>query len=139
MDAKQYIPYSVNFRPVTGSASGLLEIPENQQNMDTTKFYIDQKNGSATFQVTSTTQRPLLLQVHLGEGSLIKGTWNTVLNVPAATNDRRAVVSETVSVPVPPPGINMYIRVNAGTGYVARSEDFVAVGVYPLPGVENVA
>lgn len=139
MNAKKYIPYSVNFRPVADSASGLLEIPENQQNRDTTKFYINQSNGSVTFQISSTVQRSLLLQVHLGEGSLNKGTWNTVINVPAATPEQPAVVSETVSVPVPPPGINMYIRILGGAGYVARSEDFVAVGVYPLPGVENVA
>lgn len=139
MNAKQYIPYSVNFRPVADSASGLLEISENQRKGDATKFHINQSNGSVTFQVSSTTRRALILQAHLGEGSLTKGTWNTVLSVPAATPEQRAVVSETVSVPVPPPGINMHIRIYAGTDYVARSEDFVAVGVYPLPGVENVA
>lgn len=139
MDAKKYIPYAVNFRPVTGSESGLLEISENQINNDATKFRIDQFNGSVTFQISSTVHKPLLLQVHLGEGSIAKGSWNTVINVPAATSGKRVVVTETVSVPVPPPGINMHIRVNGEIGYEARSEDFVAVGVYPLPGVENVA
>lgn len=139
MNAKQYIPYSVNFRPVAESETGLLEISENQQNRDATKFWINQSNGSVTFQISSTVRRSLLFQVHLGEGSLNRGNWNTVLNVPAATPEQPAVVSETVSVPVPPPGINMYIRILGAVSYVARSEDFVAVGVYPLPGVENVA
>lgn len=139
MDAKKYIPYSVNFRPVAGSASWLLEISENQTNYDATKFKINQSNGSVTFQISSTVQRTLRFQVHLGEGSLVKGNWNTVINVPAATPEQPAVVSETVSVPVPPPGINMHIRILGAVSYVARSEDFVAVGVYPLPGVENVA
>lgn len=139
MNAKQYIPYSVNFRPVADSASGLLEISENQRKGDATKFHINQSNGSVTFQISSTVRRPLIFQVHLGEGSLTKGNWNTVINVPAAGPEQRAVVSETVSVPVPPPGINMHIRVYCDVSYVARSEDFVAVGVYPLPGVENVA
>lgn len=139
MNAKQYIPYSVNFRPVADSASGLLEISENQRKGDATKFRINQSNGSVTFQISSTVRRSLIFQVHLGVGSLTKGNWNTVINVPAATPEQRAVVSETVSVPVPPPGISMHIRVFAGTDYEARSEDFVAVGVYPLPGVENVA
>lgn len=138
MDAKKYIPYAVNFRPIAGTESGLLEISESQRKGDATKFHINQSNGSVTFQISSTVHRSLLFQVHLGEGSLAKGTWNTVLNVPAAAPEQRAVVSETVSVPVPPPGINMHIRVFAGTDYEARSEDFVAVGVYPLPGVENV-
>jgi len=139
VNAKKYIPYSVNFRPVADPASEVLEISENQQKGDATKFHINQSNGSVTFQISSTVRRTLLLQVHLGEGSLLKGNWNTVLNIPAAAPEQPAVVSETVSVPVPPPGINMHIRVYSGAGYVARSEDFVAVGVYPLPGVENVA
>ena len=139
MDAKKYIPYAVNFRPVADSTSGLLEISQNQINNDATKFHVRQSNGSVAFQVASTTQRTLLLQVHLGEGSLTRGTWNTVINVPTASPEQRAVVSETVTVPVPPPGINMFIRVLGSASYVARSEDFVSVNVYPLPGVENVA
>lgn len=139
MDAKQYIPYAVNFKPITDSASGLLEISENQTNYDATKFKINQSNGSVTFQISSTVQRTLRFQVHLGQGSLVKGNWNTVINVPAATPEQPSVVSETVSVPAPPPGTGMHIRILGSTSYVARSEDFVAVGVYPLPGVENVA
>lgn len=138
MDAKKYIPFTINFAPVEGSASGLLEISPNQVNNDATKYRVEQTNGSLSLQLVSTTQQVLRLQVHLGEGSLTGGSWSEVAKTPAATSTQRVVASETVVVPIPAPGKAMHIRVHSATGYTPRTEDLAAVCVYPLPGVENL-
>lgn len=139
MDAKKYIPFTINFAPAADTASGLLEISPNQVNNDDTKYRVEQSNGSVSIQLVSTVQQNLTLQVHLGDGSPIGGSWNTITQIPAATNEQRVIASETVAIPIPAPGRVMHIRVLGATGYTPRIEDLAAVCVYPLPGVENVA
>ena len=138
MDAKQYIPYAVNFAPNTESASGLLEIPEFQRNYDATKFTVNQSGGSIALQLVSTTYQELRLDVHLGEGSLVGGSWNAVLSLEAASPTERVVASETVVVPIPTSASNLHFRVFGAVGYTARTQDFAVVNCYPLPGVENL-
>lgn len=139
MDTKKYIPFTVNFAPAAGTASGLLEISPNQVNRDATKYRVEQSNGSVSLQLISTTQQNLQLHVHLGEGSVVGGSWNEVARTPAATAEQRTVASETVVVPIPAPGKSLHIRVLGSVGYTPRTEDLAAVCVYPLPGVENLA
>lgn len=139
MDAKKYIPFTINYAPAADSTSGLLEISTNQVNQDATKYRVEQSNGSVSLQLVSTTQQQLRLQVHLGEGSLTSGSWNTIATTAAATTAQRVITSETVVVPLPAPGRSMHIRVYGASGYTPRTEDLAAVCVYPLPGVENVA
>lgn len=138
MSAKAFIPYAVNFKPNTETTSGLLEIPESQQNYDVTKFKVDQSSGSIALQLVSTTQQQLHLHVHLGEGSLIGGSWNAVARVGAASTDQRVVASETVIVPIPTGSSRLHFRVLGSADYTARTEDQAVVNCYPLPGVESI-
>lgn len=138
MDAKKYIPFTINFAPAADTESGLLEISPNQVNKDATKYRVEQSNGSVSIQLVSTVHQNLTLQVHLGDGSLRRGSWNTITQIPAATNEQRVIASETVAIPIPAPGGIMHIRVLGDIGYEVRIEDLAAVCVYPLPGVENI-
>lgn len=140
MDTKKYVPYTVNFSPKNGTLSGLLEIQERQRNYDETKFQVPQTNGSFSVQVTSTVTESIRLQVHFGAGSLTSGgAWTTVIaDIPASNPDRRIVSTKVIDLPVPPPGVSMHLRVGGSTTHEYGPEEYAAVRVFPLPGVENI-
>ena len=141
MDTKKYVPYTVNFSPNNDSQTGLLEVQERQRNYDATKFKVPQTNGSISVQVASTVTEPLRLQAHFGAGSLnTGGAWTNVLpDIPASNPDRRIVTTKVIDVPVPPPGVNMHLRVVGSTSHEYGPEEYVALRVFPLPGVENIS
>lgn len=140
MDTKKYIPYTVNFIPNNDTLTGLLEVQERQRNYDDTKFRVPQINGSISVQVASTVTEPLRLQAHFGNGSLTwGGAWTNVIpDILASNPDRRIVTTKVIDLPVPPPGKNMHLRIVGSAQHEYGPEEYVALRVFPLPGVENI-